>query len=209
DEAVADGASPAGPGSGGPQRSRSAHAGHADAGADGAARRRARPRVRAAVPDVHDPAPRRCACDGRRAVRESGCSAGFGHLPLCDGRRRRPAGRDRPDAVSARCAFRQSRERNTMTQRPTRSTLRAAAAAALFATAFAAAPAFAQEQDILASTDDPRAGLAAGPKNTAEQAALNMRLVAFAPKPAALDSARGLTFINSDLAFRGNYVYQG
>ena len=96
-----------------------------------------------------------------------------------------------------------------MTQRPTRSTLRAAAAAALFATAFAAAPAFAQEQDILASTDDPRAGLAAGPKNTAEQAALNMRLVAFAPKPAALDSARGLTFINSDLAFRGNYVYQG
>src|SRR5690606_1744670 len=30
-----------------------------------------------------------------------------------------------------------------------------------------------------------------------------------APKAAAFDTARGLTFVNSDLAFRGNYVYQG
>jgi hypothetical protein len=36
-----------------------------------------------------------------------------------------------------------------------------------------------------------------------------MRLVSTTPKPAAFDSLRGLTFVNSDLAFRGNYVYQG
>ena len=36
-----------------------------------------------------------------------------------------------------------------------------------------------------------------------------MRLVSFTPKPAEFDSASGLTFINSDLAFSGNYVYQG
>jgi hypothetical protein len=36
-----------------------------------------------------------------------------------------------------------------------------------------------------------------------------MRLVSATPKAAAFDSLRGLTFVNSDLAFRGNYVYQG
>ena len=36
-----------------------------------------------------------------------------------------------------------------------------------------------------------------------------MRLVSFSPKPTAFDSIAGLTFINSDLAFKGNYVYQG
>lgn len=60
-----------------------------------------------------------------------------------------------------------------------------------------------------ATLDDPRVGLQAGPGNTAEQALLHMRLAAYAPKPAAFDSARGLAFINSDLAFRGNLVYQG
>jgi hypothetical protein len=36
-----------------------------------------------------------------------------------------------------------------------------------------------------------------------------MRLVSNTPKPAQFDSARGLTFVNSDLAFRDKYVYQG
>jgi hypothetical protein len=36
-----------------------------------------------------------------------------------------------------------------------------------------------------------------------------MRLLSHAGKPAPFDSARGLTFVNSDLAFRGNLVYQG
>jgi hypothetical protein len=71
----------------------------------------------------------------------------------------------------------------------------------------AAAPLSAQ--DVLATTSDPRVGLRAGPGNTAEQALLHMRLVSYSPKPPAFDSVRGLTFINSDLAFRGNYVYQG
>jgi hypothetical protein len=61
----------------------------------------------------------------------------------------------------------------------------------------------------VATFDDPRVGLAAGPGNTAEQALHHMRLVGYAPKPAQFDSARGLAFINSDLAFRDNFVYQG
>jgi len=64
-------------------------------------------------------------------------------------------------------------------------------------------------QDVLSTLDDPRVGLRAGAGNTAEQAAWNMRLVSFSPKPVQFDSARGLTFINSDLAFRGTTVYQG
>ncbi|HSB54876.1 MAG TPA: hypothetical protein VLD58_10990 [Gemmatimonadales bacterium] len=58
------------------------------------------------------------------------------------------------------------------------------------------------------STTDPRSGLKPG-RLDAGVAALNMRLVSFSPKPAAFDTARGLTFINSDLAFRDRYVYQG
>jgi hypothetical protein len=56
--------------------------------------------------------------------------------------------------------------------------------------------------------NDPRNGLKSG-RLDAGTAASNMRLVSFSPKPAEFDSARGLTFINSDLAFRGRYVYQG
>ena len=52
----------------------------------------------------------------------------------------------------------------------------------------------------------PRRGLT---YNNAGIALWNMRLVSYSPKPAEFDSARGLTFINSDLAFGGNYVYQG
>ena len=36
-----------------------------------------------------------------------------------------------------------------------------------------------------------------------------MRLVSFSRKGSELDSIRGLTFINSDIAFRDHYVYQG
>ncbi|HEY0304784.1 MAG TPA: hypothetical protein VGC44_07415 [Longimicrobiales bacterium] len=67
----------------------------------------------------------------------------------------------------------------------------------------------AQQQDTIATMNDPRVGLTAGTKNTAGIAAKNMKLVSFTPKPAQLDSARGLAYINSDLAFRGNIVYQG
>jgi hypothetical protein len=56
--------------------------------------------------------------------------------------------------------------------------------------------------------NDPRNGLKPGmlDAGTAEK---GMRLISFTPKPAEFDSVRGLTFINSDLAFRGKYVYQG
>ncbi|MEX2530824.1 MAG: hypothetical protein WD960_08625 [Gemmatimonadota bacterium] len=60
-----------------------------------------------------------------------------------------------------------------------------------------------------ATHDDPRAGLDAGEANSAEQAAWNMDLVSWTPKPIPFDSTGGLTYASSDLAFRGNYVYQG
>ncbi len=50
---------------------------------------------------------------------------------------------------------------------------------------------------------DPRVGLKAG-KTTAGVAAWNLRLVSNSPTPAGFESAS-----NSDLAFRGNYVFQG
>ena len=56
--------------------------------------------------------------------------------------------------------------------------------------------------------DDPRDNLKPG-RLDAETAAKNMRLVSFSPKPAEFDTTRGLTFVNSDLAFGGKYVYQG
>ena len=56
--------------------------------------------------------------------------------------------------------------------------------------------------------NDPRNGLKPGMYDAGE-AAQGLRLVSFSKKPAAFDSARGLTFINSDLAFRDHYVYQG
>jgi len=56
--------------------------------------------------------------------------------------------------------------------------------------------------------NDPRNGLKPGMYDAGE-AAQGMRLVSFSKKPAVFDSARGLTFINSDLAFKDHYVYQG
>jgi LVIVD repeat-containing protein len=70
----------------------------------------------------------------------------------------------------------------------------------------AAAPA------LLAQTyptgNDPRNGLKPGLLD-AGTALGNVRLVSFTPKAAVFDTLRGLTFVNSDLAFRGNLVYQG
>src|ERR1044071_2844109 len=43
----------------------------------------------------------------------------------------------------------------------------------------------------------------------AGMAASGMRLVSFSRKGVELDSVRGLTFVNSDIAFRDHYVYQG
>jgi hypothetical protein len=59
------------------------------------------------------------------------------------------------------------------------------------------------------SAADPRSNLKPG-RLDAGVAASNMRLVSFSPKPAQFDSARGLTFINSDVAFgNSHYAYQG
>lgn len=56
---------------------------------------------------------------------------------------------------------------------------------------------------------DPRNNLKPGKGNDAEVAAKGLKLVSFTGKPAQFDSASGLAFINSDLAFKGNIVVQG
>lgn len=76
---------------------------------------------------------------------------------------------------------------------------------ALAALLVAAAPLAAQTYP---KGDDPRDNLKPG-LSDAGVAISGMRLLATAPKPAIFDTARGLTFVNSDLAFRGNLVYQG
>lgn len=58
------------------------------------------------------------------------------------------------------------------------------------------------------SATDPRNGLKPGLHN-AGIAIQGMTLVSATPKPAAFDSTRGLTFVNSDLAFRKNLLYMG
>jgi hypothetical protein len=58
------------------------------------------------------------------------------------------------------------------------------------------------------SATDPRNGLKPG-LHDAGIAIAGMRLLATAPKPAPFDLMQGLTYVNSDLAFRGNLVYQG
>jgi hypothetical protein len=57
------------------------------------------------------------------------------------------------------------------------------------------------------TTADPRSNLKPG-RYDAGTAISNMKQVSFVKKPAAFDTATGLKFINSDLAFGGNYVYQ-
>ena len=71
-----------------------------------------------------------------------------------------------------------------------------------------AAPALLSAQSY-PSASDPRNNLKPG-RFDAGVAASNMQLVSFSKKPAQFDSSRGLTFINSDLAFgNAHYAYQG
>ncbi|MFN9422187.1 MAG: hypothetical protein ACK6DL_03060, partial [Gemmatimonas sp.] len=57
------------------------------------------------------------------------------------------------------------------------------------------------------SNKDPRSTLKPG-RFDAGIAINGMKQVSFSPKPAELDTVRGLTFINSDVAFATHYVYQ-
>ena len=73
--------------------------------------------------------------------------------------------------------------------------------------ALAAAPAL--QAQTYPTGNDPRNGLKSGLLD-AGSALSNMRLVSFTPKAAEFDTLRGLTFVNSDVAFgNGTYVYQG
>jgi hypothetical protein len=55
---------------------------------------------------------------------------------------------------------------------------------------------------------DARSNLKPG-RYDAGEAALNMRLVSFSKKAEMFDTTRGLTFVNSDIAFMDKYVVQG
>jgi hypothetical protein len=55
---------------------------------------------------------------------------------------------------------------------------------------------------------DARSNLKPG-RYDAGEAALNMRLVSFTKKAAMFDTSSGLTFVNSDIAFKDKYVVQG
>ncbi|HEX2167590.1 MAG TPA: hypothetical protein VHG09_10205 [Longimicrobiales bacterium] len=92
---------------------------------------------------------------------------------------------------------------------PTRRQRRAIAAFVTFAAALSTAAPLLAQQDTIATMEDPRAHLPAGRENTAGQALWNMKLVSWSPKPMEFDSAQGLAFINSDLAFKGDIIYQG
>ncbi len=83
--------------------------------------------------------------------------------------------------------------------------VRTAAPALLFALA-AAAPALGAQS--FPSGSDPRNGLKPG-LHDAGVAIAGMTLVSTTGKAAPFDSVRGLTFVNSDLAFRGNTVVVG
>ena len=78
--------------------------------------------------------------------------------------------------------------------------------------ALAATMLLASAPALLAQTyptgNDPRNGLKPG-RYDAGVAASGLKLVSFSKKPPAFDSTAGLRFINSDLAFRDHYVYQG
>lgn len=56
--------------------------------------------------------------------------------------------------------------------------------------------------------NDPRNGLKPG-RTDAGEASHGMKLLSLTPKAAEFDSTNGLTFANSDMAFKGKYVYQG
>src|SRR5688500_5964434 len=171
---------------------------HAQRGSARTAGCRAWARIRPHVPGIHDPAPPGRASDGRGIVREPACRTGLRYLPLRHRRRRRSARRDLRNGTTAG-----HNSRGIQMRHCTIALLMLAAFTAARPTA-----SFAQ-QDTIATANDPRVGLAAGGRNTAGIAAKHMRLVSYPPKPALLDSTRGLTFINSDLAFRGSLVYQG
>ncbi|MEO7359355.1 MAG: hypothetical protein ABI120_03440, partial [Gemmatimonadaceae bacterium] len=68
------------------------------------------------------------------------------------------------------------------------------------------APTLASAQSF-PSTSDPRSNLKPG-RFDAGVASDNMRLLSFSPKPAQFDTVRGLTFVNSDMAFGTHFAYQ-
>src|SRR4029079_13024115 len=162
--------------------------------------------VRPPVPCTDDPAPQRRAQDGVRSLRDAARGSGRGRVGL---RERRPIRADRRDWNDAANAFESLKPPSTSTAPlpelyPMGTARRISAFAALVA--IASLPAL--QAQTYPTGNDPRNGLKPGMYD-AGTAAQGMKLVSFSPKPAEFDSVKGLTFINSDIAFRDHYVYQG
>src|SRR5581483_11580928 len=154
---------------------RYAHARDAHAGADEETRRRARPGVRPAVSEIHDPAPHGCHPDGAAPPRRARRGAGPGRVPVRVRRERGPDHGDRPYAEDAR------RVRCLLTSRnPTmRSGLSSIAVAMGVLTAAGCASSHAAATPSptpSASSVDARVGLSAGWWNAGE-AIWNLRKV--------------------------------
>ncbi len=77
-----------------------------------------------------------------------------------------------------------------------------------FAVALTLTVASALQAQTYPTGKDPRNGLKSGVLD-AGIAIEGMKQVSFTQKAAEFDTARGLTFVNSDMAFGGKYVYQG
>lgn len=81
----------------------------------------------------------------------------------------------------------------------------------VLAALLAAASAGAQGDSVAVPRNDPRIGLRAGYDDAAE-VAHNMRLVGHGPRPENFGNPKNpgdFAFLNGDLAFSGNYVFQG
>ena len=85
---------------------------------------------------------------------------------------------------------------------------RVTSASRVVAFAFAVSAASVLHAQTYPTGPDPRNGLKSGMYDAGE-ASKGMKLLSFSKKPVEFDSASGLTFINSDMAFKGKYVFQG
>jgi hypothetical protein len=101
--------------------------------------------------------------------------------------------------------------RSTVPPSPARRTILQLRHLFVLAASLVAATAGAQGDSVAISHDDPRIGLRAGYTDAAE-AARNLELVGHGARPQNFGNAQNLgdfAFLNGDLAFKGNLVFQG
>src|SRR5438105_8992176 len=201
------------------------HAGYADGddarnahrGADVAARCGPRTRFRPSVPDLHDPAPSGRDHDGGSALRDARRRTGAVRLSFrvgCECRSDHGNRAHAPDVGRRRSVMTSTTHtRLTMTSKSLLLSISIAmlAACARSSTVNGVSLSGVPDMSPTPPSPDPRVGLAAGWFNDG-QAIRNLRAVSMTrPSEKFLnESAPGdRRLVNSDLAFMGNYVFQG